>query len=528
MILARLLDIAVTVAAAGLGLALVFWTDRREHWPWRPEHLFLLLLGLVALRALVAPRPVPAARPRRVVAVGVAAYAIVFSFVTVTRHLTFATRALDLGYYVQLTWNLARGAGPYVSLPEMHAGGDHLSPIMYGFVPAYWIAPGPVVLLIAQSIALGLGGVAVFGLARARLGDERPAAAFALLYLVNPSVHGINVRDFHAAALAIPLLLAALWAVEAGRPGLALLPAVLTLLCREDAALPVIGLGAWMALAKRRWLAGTVTAAAALGVLVADVRWIIPAYRSEPYSHLGRYAHPGGSLTAIATNVIGHPLRTLGTLLAGDRAVYLALMLAPLALLPLLSGWDLVGALPALARNLLSADPMLYDHRAQYQAFVLPFLILAAIAGYARLERRRPGHWPVAVLVVAMVASLTLASRTANNLAVARFWPTPDQRAAYRVLRLVPPAAAVSAQDPYVPHLSLRPLIFVFPVGIEKSDYVLVNLDTYPWRNLPDITLVRDSGEVTIVTGQTERRYAVAGQAGPHLLLRRLGDGRAR
>ncbi len=127
MIVARLLDGAAVVAAVGLGWALVFWTGRREHWLWRPEHLFLLLLGLVALRVWLAPRPLPAVRPRRVVLVGVVAYAVMFSFVTVTRHLTFATHALDLGYYVQLVWNLARGAGPYVSLPEMHAWGDHLS-----------------------------------------------------------------------------------------------------------------------------------------------------------------------------------------------------------------------------------------------------------------------------------------------------------------------------------------------------------------------------------------------------------------
>ncbi|MGH7298855.1 MAG: DUF2079 domain-containing protein [Candidatus Rokuibacteriota bacterium] len=521
MIAARLLDAATVLAAAGLGLALVFWSGRREHWPWRPEHLFLLLLGLAGLRALLYPRPVPAVRPRRAVLAGVAAYAVVFSFVTVTRHFTFATHALDLGYYVQLVWNLARGAGPYVSLPEMHAWGDHLSPIMYVFVPAYWLAPGPVVLLVAQSVVLALGGIAVFGLARTRLGDERPAAAFALLYLVNPSLHGINVRDFHAAALAIPLLLAAFWAVEAGRPVLALLPAALTLLCREDAALPVIGLGAWMAVAHRRWIVGALTATGALALLAVDIRWIIPAYRGEVYSHLGRYAYLGGSLTEIVANAILHPLRTLGALLTGGRAVYLAAMLAPLAFLPLLGGWDLLGVLPALAQNLLSSDPVLYAHRAQYQSFVLPFLILAAVGGYARLARRRPGSWPVAVLAVAMVASLALASRTMNNLAVARFWPPPEKRAAYQVLARVPPAAAVSAQDPYVPHLSLRPLVFVFPTGIDKSDYVLINLDSYPWRNLPGITLARDGTSVTIVAGPRERRYAVAAQAGPHLLLRR-------
>jgi hypothetical protein len=90
------------------------------------------------------------------------------------------------------------------------------------------------------------------------------------------------------------------------------------------------------------------------------------------------------------------------------------------------------------------------------------------------------------------------------------------------VLALVPAGAAVSAQDPYVAHLSLRPLVFVFPVGIEKSDYVLVNVDTYPWRNLPGVTLTRDGSRVSIWAAGAERRYAVAAQAGPHLLLRRL------
>ncbi len=134
-------------------------------------------------------------------------------------------------------------------------------------------------------------------------------------------------------------------------------------------------------------------------------------------------------------NAILHPLRTLATLLTADRAVYLVAILAPLAFLPLLGGWDLLGVLPALAQNLLSRDPILYGFRTQYQSFVLPFLILAAIGGYARLARRRPGAWPVAVLVVAMIASLALASRTVNNLAIARFWPVPEQRAAYQVLR---------------------------------------------------------------------------------------------
>ena len=67
--IARLLDTAGVLAAVGVGLALAGWTGRREHWLWRPEHLFLLL-GVVALRLRLAPRPVPAWRPHRVVELG--------------------------------------------------------------------------------------------------------------------------------------------------------------------------------------------------------------------------------------------------------------------------------------------------------------------------------------------------------------------------------------------------------------------------------------------------------------------------
>ena len=514
MTAARLLDAALFVLALALLAALAWW------WA-RPEILFLTLLGALALRLLAAPVAVPPWPPRRVVAAAVAAYAVVFSFVTVTRHLAFRTHALDLGYYVQLTWNLAGGRGPRVSLPEMHAWGDHLSPIMYLLVPLFWIAPGPVALLVVQSVALAAGALAVFGIARLRLGDERAAAAFALLYLVNPSLHGVNVRDFHAAALAIPLLLAAIYSAEAGRPLSFAAAVLLTLACREDAALPVMGLGLWLAADKRRWALGLGTAAGAFAVLVADVRWVIPSYRGAPYPHLARYAELGRSFGEILTGLLLHPFRAASGVVTGGRIGYLLATLAPLAFLPLLSPAHLLGALPALAQNLLGSDPILYNHRSQYQSFVLPFLVAGGIAGYGRFARR----WPErrrAVLVVAMLASLALAARTVNDLAVERWWPKSEHRAAYSILARIPPGAAVSAQEKYVAHLSLRPRVFVFPVGIGESAYVLLDTTAYPWRYLPGAHMERDQGRVTITLGSgEEHHFGVEAEEGPHLLLRR-------
>ena len=121
------------------------------------------------------------------------------------------------------------------------------------------------------------------------------------------------------------------------------------------------------------------------------------------------------------------------------------------------------------------------------------------------------------------MVSLGLASSLTNELAVARWWPGPEQRAAYTVLAQVPPAASIAAQDRYVPHLTTRRLATFFPTAIERTEYVMVNLDTYPWRHFPDVTLERTGNTVTIVnSNRLALRYAVVAQSGPHVLLRRL------
>jgi len=114
-----------------------------------------------------------------------------------------------------------------------------------------------------------------------------------------------------------------------------------------------------------------------------------------------------------------------------------------------------------------------------------------------------------------------LASPLANDLAVARWWPGPEQRAAYRVLAQVPPTASLWVQDRYVPHLSLRRVVTVFPTGLDGAEDVLVNEAAYPWHGLANMTLQRDADAVTIATAGRLFRYRVVAETGPHLLLHR-------
>lgn len=491
----------------------------------RAEDVFVAAVGVAAIRHWLRPFPLPGGAGRRTVLWAVAAYTAVFSFVTVTRHFKFRTHALDLGIYDQITWGIARGRGPWTSLPEMHGWGDHFTIILYLLAPLYLVVDSVVVLLVVQSLALALGALAVWGYARRALGEPPPAAALAVLFLLSPTLHGVNIRDFHPQALAIPLLLAAVCFFEIGRPVLFWASVLLALATREDAALPVLGLGLWALVARRRYWTGAVAAALGLAWLFVTTGLVIPYFRGAPYPHLKRYAHLGGSVGEIALGVLRHPLVVLATLATLSRLKYLLAMLAPLGFLPLVAPLAALPALPALVQNLLSADPVLFHHRAQYTVYVLPFLAIAAVDGFRRLARWKGPAAARTVLGFAFLAALALGSRTLNDLMVSRWWPDERDRAIRAVLARVPPRVAVAAGERFVPHLSHRDKVFVFPTGIERSEWVVLDAASYPSSSYPDHRLEVRDGAATMSLGPAGPRYEyeVVAEGARVLLLRRTG-----
>jgi uncharacterized membrane protein len=443
----------------------------------RPEDLVVALALIVGARLALAPVALPSFSPPALVTAGVAVYVVLMGVIVVTRHIALRTHALDLGYYVQVVWNLAHGNGARVTLPPMHAWGDHFSPILYLFTPLGWLAPGATTLLLAQTLILAAGAVAMAGFAARRLGDARLGAAFAVLYVLSPTLHGINVRDIHPTAFAIPLVIAAAWAIDAGRPGWAALAVVAALAGREDCAIAGVGFGMWLALARRRRVAGVAVAVACVGVLWIDMNIVMPHFRGEPYPHLvKRYAYLGATLPEVLTSVLIRPWRWVPVVVTPEKARYLVTMLAPLGFLPLAAPSAAAAALPGLAVNLLSTDAFLFSFRTPYQAFVLPFLLLAAVDGVATL--RTAAWWPRrvsrrAVLVAAAIVALVLGSRTVNDLGVGKWALGPDQRAVRALLRRVPPLVPVSVNERLVPHLATRPECYVFPTGVDRAQWVL-------------------------------------------------------
>ncbi len=176
----------------------------------------------------------------------IAAYAAGFSALSVLRHRAFQTGRFDLGNMVQAVWSTAHGHPLEVTSlrgDEISRLAAHFDPVLVAFAPLWLVWPSPDSLLVAQAIAVALGAVPVFWLARKHLDSERAGLGFALAYLFYPPTQWLTLNEFHPVALACPLLLFAFWYLDEDRLIPFALFALAAVTTKEEVGFVVAGLG---------------------------------------------------------------------------------------------------------------------------------------------------------------------------------------------------------------------------------------------------------------------------------------------
>ena len=424
------------------------------------------------------------ARPHALLWTAIAAYATGFASLSVLRQRAFETGRFDLGNMVQAVWSTAHGHPLQVTNlhgAEVSRLGAHVDPILVLFAPLWWVWPHPSLLLTVQAFAVALGALPVFWLARKHTGSEHAALGFSLAYLLFPATQWMTLNEFHPVALACPLLLFAIWYLDEDR----LLPftlfAVLAALTREEIPLVIAGLGLWYALSRRRWLTGATIAVAGLAASAIAVQVVIPHFNhGSKSSFYGRYDAVGGSATGIVRKAFTDPGRLLSVAFDHRGTHYLLDLLLPMAALALLAPLLLIALVPELALNLLSSVDAQSSIHYHYTAGVIPILFAAAAIGAGRLGRR-----------AGIAATVTVLAAVAGNyllgpIPIWRSFPggstlqatsaqvSRHDRIAARQLKLIPPAAPVTATNALGAHLSARRRIFSFPY-LRQADWVIVD-----------------------------------------------------
>jgi len=451
--------------------------------------------------------------PLALLALAVLLYAAYFSHLTLLRYHAFEARALDMGNLNQTIWNTAHGDWFRLTNQESDLTnrlGYHVEPILLPIALLYRIHPTPELLLVLQAVVVALGAIPLFALARRRgLGDWL-GLVLALAFLLNPTMQAANWLEFHPVTLTPTLLMTAFYFLIAGRTGWFALFALLSASCKEEIGLLVamMGLYAWLALQRRRL--GVMTILLAGGWSLLAVLGIQNAVAGGNI-HWGRYAYLGATTTQKLITLATRPDLVLTQLGEANVGRYFFELLLPVGFTSLLAPEVLLLALPSLAINLL-ADfaPMHQVTTLIYAAPVLPFVMLAAVMGVARVHDRirnnKKGrariaqiepldaaqnlrsvafHWVVAIIVLggALIGQRLwgVLPGSGHHLALTE---TAHHRRAQAVIAQIPPDAVVSAQDRLNPHVSGRRTLYIFP-RVDDADYVLLDVTGPAWPQHP-------------------------------------------
>ena len=403
----------------------------------------------------------------------VVAWSAVFILLGWRQQERFATFGFDLGIYDQAIWLLSRFRDPFITVRGLDFFGHHLNPVLVAFVPFYWLGAGPGLLLVAQVAAQASGAVAVFLLARDRLGARWPAVALAGALLLNPTYQFLAWEYFHPDALAVAPLLFAYWAARARRWGWFTVAVLLALASKEDVALAVVVLGLLVA-ARGDRRRGLLIAAASAAWFVVATRLLIPLANGIGPFYDTFFGELGSSAGEVVATAATEPGRVVDLLTRPDRVDYYTMMLAPVAFLPLLAlPTFLIGA-PMLVVNALSSFPYPREIRYHYSALVLAGAVLATVEAVAWLGRSASARAFLVGTVVATSLAATVAwgpSPVSTKFRSGLWALRVDERlpALRAATALVPDGAAVSAHYRFVPHLTHRPRVYEWPV---------------PWRNV--------------------------------------------
>ena len=423
-------------------------------------------------------------------------YVVVFSVLGVARYDTFHATTFDLGIMTQVVWNTAHGRWFETSIDratnvELIGSylGNHVRPILLLLAPFYRLWPDPRLLLILQSIALGLAAVPLYWVARRKTGDPKSALVIVCCYLAYPALGFLNLCDFHPIAFSIPCLFLAYWALLEGRTALFWIAVLLALSTKEEMVVPIAAWGLVNLLqpGKRRVGLGLLALAGAWAVLCLGL--IIPYFNAgRPYRFWQLWSHlPGFSAQPSVQGGTAQP--AMGT--SPETVILFLLHLAlPLGFVPCLGPASLAVALPSLAYLLLGKRPAFHSVGYQYPAVLIPWLFLAAVEGLRRLRRMasRPGSLRCYRLGLACLLIGTLGINIPLNpiLLYARqgaFRPDPYHEQIAEALALIPPESGVATVNRLGPALSNRRVLVALEYPpplrldhVQMADYVLLDL----------------------------------------------------
>ena len=404
-------------------------------------------------------------RARRLLFLMIAVYALVGAVVGYYRCWCIYRSSCDSAMLSQLVWATAKGYGAlYSPLWAENYLAQNFCPLLLVLAPVYWVFSSPAaafaVLLLVQSLAVGLCAWPAYLIARRRINDNQACLVLALVTILYPTVLSQNFFQFIPHVLGLPFILAALYFYEAGFFWRFALCCVAAIAGKETFGFAVFMFFV-VALFHRRgfkWVLFPLLLAT--GFLAAYFLWIGPHFRGDHPMHSGIYlSYLGDSPGEIMQTLRDDPKMLTRVLFLPRKLIYPFLLLAPLGLFLPFLGWPVLLCLPDFAVNMISLSESFTLIGHHYGTVIGVFLCAAAGHGVARLSRRITARWGgkrnALVLALALLAACVGASSSGFRLSD---WdPLPHRDTLTKAIEMVPAEASVACSEDLFVHFACRP-----------------------------------------------------------------------
>ena len=431
-------------------------------------------------------------------------FGAIYSLISLVNHYLFRTYALDLGAYNNALYDYAHFRWNYGLVFKANADNllaDHFDLYRVIFSPVIYLF-GTYTLLIVQILAVLLGGMGIYRYFRIAFDSETlPLIAMIHFYLFFGIFSAVSF-DYHSNVVAAMLLPWFFYFFRKGHFARSALLLFLMLISKENISFWMVFVcgGLILEYRKDRRRSAYLLTFSVLSLIyfITVTQFLMPAIsRTGTYLHF-HYSVLGSDMKEAIVFLLSHPIESIRLLFvnhsgnpAGDfvkAETHLFVFFSGLVFLFFRPSF-LIMLIPVYFQKMFNDNYLIWSIDAQYSIEYAPVLTLGAFTFIGSLSRRkRKLFFGLLAVAGSLAVTIRLMDNTViyTNKAKIRFYKSEhyqreyDVAAVHEQIRAIPKDAAVSAQSPFLPHLSLRDKVYQFP-SIRDAQYIVLSEREEPY-----------------------------------------------
>lgn len=444
--------------------------------------LIMIILTLYAFKDSEFKRDINKPVMFGVIAIFTALVSALILTVTILMYKAFWTPTYDFGIFSQMFYYMKETLLPLSTCERdklLSHFAVHFSPIFYLLLPAYFVFPSPVTLLVGQVVISASGLIPLYLLCRKYKHSNLCTAFLCLCYMGIPAITGANLYYLHENVFLSPLLLWLFYFCEKENLVGSVIFAILVMLVKEDAPIYIIIFGLYLLISKKNKKLGVILAGLGL-VYFATALGLLKAFGEG--AMVGRFDNFNKSgepttLVGVIITAFSNPAYVISECFENDRILFLMQFFIPLMFLPFItrkySRYILLA--PVLIVNLLSDYGYQHDMGYQYVFGPLAFVIYLCVMNSADIERKKRSKL---LLISALASVLVFMSMYYERFEIRESYEKnlPEHEAIAQALELIPDDASVCASTFLVANLSQRNEIYELESTKNEAEYYVLDL----------------------------------------------------